>query len=73
MRSSPARGRRCAPLGKLVASATVLASPCTHVANKELSAERAIDEAEIGGEPDTERWSEQLRQTARDMCRTSAS
>jgi AcrR family transcriptional regulator len=53
------------------------ASLYAHVANKdqlvELLVERVIGEIEIDGEPDPERWTEQLKQTARAMRRTFAS
>ena len=53
------------------------ASLYAHVANKEqlveLLVERVIGEIKVGGRPDAERWSEQVKQTARDMRRTFAS
>jgi AcrR family transcriptional regulator len=53
------------------------ASLYAHVANKEqlveLLVERVIGEIEIGDQPDPARWTEQLKQTARDLRRTFAS
>lgn len=52
------------------------ASLYAHVANKEqlveLLVERVIGEIKIGDQADPDRWSEQLKQTARDMRRTFA-
>lgn len=53
------------------------ASLYAHVANKEqlveLLVERVIGEVKVGDRPSAERWTEQIKQTARDVRRTFAS